>query len=1652
MRTLTVFLCLVLTSYTLSYAQDTIILQEDFNQHLQNSPYQWQQFITSSGSLPTGSFTVREGVLESDFSGGSGTRQTVISTSINNWKWSKKASVSWSFNIQHDFTVTSSLHSKNLSHIYLISDHPNLNETQNGYFLKLNNKLRFYRKTDGENHLLLEISETFTQPDIHIVVKRELSGLWHIFINDTEKGTVNDITLTEGNHFGIQTLFSASSRGKSFFYDNFKIKTTEAEADTKAPSLTDIKALNSQKIQFNFNEAIQGLEQITFNNEVQTNFLIIHNKVEITIPYSLVEAENYNIKLSNITDKSNNYINIDTIYTFPDIISPSIKYFELIPPRTIKLDFSEDVLFLPENIIFQGNILGNSQSKKGDLTEWYLFVEENFSENRSLELTLQGVKDKAENLLDTTLIFTIDTRKPKVTALKTISPQQLEITFSEAIDSLTTKAINHYILNDSIYPQSIQLIDSDKVILAFTKSFQQETNYKIKITNISDTSNNTITNKNYYFLYDTNPPTLDSLKVLYNQELKLYFSENLEDIDISSFNLKDIGLPTNIKQWIGDKKQVSLYFTNIPQTHHELIVENIKDLNGNLLSKENFTFSNQKSALSKIDILTPTQILLHFSHTDIHLKKTDIRLSTNIQSNQITAQNNASIFQVELDKPLEENIPYTLFLENATVQDTSINIIYKNRIKDIEVTSSQSINITLDGVAEAFKKTDFSIENLSIIEVQRDNDNPEKIHIVTQPITANQWYTLTIKNHLLNNDEIFTEATKPFQWDTAPPSIEEIQVTNHREVQIIFNEPIHNITAKVLNHYILDSFVYPEEIFFDVNQPNTAILRFPFSLEPEKIYPLTIKNIKDLSNNILPETTQSIKRALPPQKDELIFTEFRPTGENEFIEIYNFSDRLLNIGEVKFSDQLRTIPLPFYELKPKEYLVLYPPSSVNKFQYLDNAVRLDEWTNLNSKGDSLILTNNENIIIDKVGYDQNWNKEGFENHSFELIDFSWRCLEEKGWSYSQSKSKNTAGVDNSEYYNENKVEMLITIHNNVDNSILQLEFSDVINMEYVNSVDNFSILPTIPISNIEIVDNFHINLHLGKKLSTKQVYYIRISGLKDCANRDLSTKSYQHTVDNFASEGQLLISEIMYDPFPSNKLPEKEYLEIINISENIISLKNVNMLISHKSTILPDSFLLPYQQAILCNEEDMELFKPYGKTIGLSTWHTLNNESGNIILISQTGEVISQVAYESKWHLPENREGGVSLELIDTNSRCMGKQNWKSAIDESGGTPAKENSVKGIFQDSQAPHLTEVYAEGEYSIKLEFNEPLDTLSLQKENFNINTEIAISDIFILDLQTLLLETVLPLTINQTHLLNWQNVMDCSGNYVSGFQQYNFIVPAESEGNEILLSEILFNPPSNGVDFVELYNSSNQYIDLSGWSIGNNKSEPIFISEKPVILSPYTFAVLTSSKEQLKEQYSITDSLCIEIKLPSFNDDEGSVQIFDEEGNLTGQFDYHKDMHFQLLNNIEGVSLERLDYTISENNPENWHSASENVGFGTPTKTNSQQRPQGYTSSSCFAVEPQTFFISGTAEHTYTLLSYHCETFGKIANVSIINKNGHQVKKWVSNSILSNEAFYKWDGLNDNGEAVPTGIYLLWIQTFDMNGNKEEFLKEVVVGKR
>ena len=271
----------------------------------------------------------------------------------------------------------------------------------------------------------------------------------------------------------------------------------------------------------------------------------------------------------------------------------------------------------------------------------------------------------------------------------------------------------------------------------------------------------------------------------------------------------------------------------------------------------------------------------------------------------------------------------------------------------------------------------------------------------------------------------------------------------------------------------------------------------------------------------------------------------------------------------------------------------------------------------------------------------------------------------------------------------------------------------------------------------------------------------------------------------------------------------------------------------------------------------------------------------------------------------------------------------------------------------------------------------------------------------------------------------------------------------EENQIIINEILFNPKTDGYDYVELYNNSEHFIDLSKLLVGNYDSvlESIAntetISESIYTIPPKSYVVLCEDTTWINTNYFRDhNSIYIETnQLPSFSNTDGTVAISDIAYQLLDAVTYTEEQHFPLLEDVDGVALERL-------NPEStqWFSAASTDNYGTPGRVNSQfiYEPK---SNSVVNVEPEIFSPNNDGLKDFTSITINLEKAAK-TSIYIYNKQGIMVKLVCTNELVNASANWIWNGLDSDAYRLPIGIYILVAEMIDGDG-KVEVLKEPIV---
>jgi hypothetical protein len=663
--------------------------------------------------------------------------------------------------------------------------------------------------------------------------------------------------------------------------------------------------------------------------------------------------------------------------------------------------------------------------------------------------------------------------------------------------------------------------------------------------------------------------------------------------------------------------------------------------------------------------------------------------------------------------------------------------------------------------------------------------------------------------------------------------------------------------------------------------------------------------------------------------------------------------------------------------------------------------------------------------------------------------FGWQCR----YSATRNKAFSLDDVLVNPLFTDRSAPVLLGIAA-IDAQNILLRFNESIDAASATNVNNYDLSPragNISTASVDPANPANIRVNLSEKMQNLREYTCSVTGIRDAAGNTAGSQSGKFTYFEIskAAEGDILISEIMADPTPSlGKLPVAEYLELWNVSNKVIALEE--LLISNGGTPLRigTGLFLPNTFLTLCAPENAAGFQAFGSVQGVPNFPALSNSGDDISLRTTGGIVLNLVNYTLDWYRDEDKaQGGWSLERISAGVPADCPGNWQASKDPIGGTPGRINSVNNQLTDLSGPRLVTAVSLNPQELLLSFDEPLDPFSAEDpRRYALTDGIGVLDAVLQANQTtLILSLNAPLQVAKAYTLTLApGVKDCLGNTQSRNQQILTGLPQAPVAGDLLINEILFNPKSGGSDFVEVYNNSNKLINLKGMLLINRQKTSGSIQSSvstDYLLAPGRYLAIAESVQDLKQHFIIKDSLALlRNALPTLEDKEGNITLLYNNVRLDS-FNYSSKLHSPLLDDEEGVSLERLNFELPTNASGNWHSAATSAGSATPGYTNSQLfSPGTSTGESIFRLEEAKFSPDGDGFQDVLLLPYQTDKPGYLANIIVFDVNARPVKRLARNESLATEGVLKWDGSTDELLRARIGLYVVWIELFEPNGNK------------
>lgn len=566
---------------------------------------------------------------------------------------------------------------------------------------------------------------------------------------------------------------------------------------------------------------------------------------------------------------------------------------------------------------------------------------------------------------------------------------------------------------------------------------------------------------------------------------------------------------------------------------------------------------------------------------------------------------------------------------------------------------------------------------------------------------------------------------------------------------------------------------------------------------------------------------------------------------------------------------------------------------------------------------------------------------------------------------------------------------------------------------------------------------------------------LTVSNVEDVANNAMTTSNHDfvYFVAVPAVYKDVIINEIFADPSPQIGLPSGEYVELYNTTNTPFDLDGWVFSDASSSATLPSYILMPGEVVAVADDDYTLEFSIFPNIIFVTSLPSLNNASDDIYLEDASSTMIDSVNYSDTWYQDNvKKSGGYSLELINPELPCSGASNWIASNSMAGGTPGTQNSVYDISPDVIAPALASATVVSSSQIELCFSENIDTAGVGASNISISTGIVPTIMtWSADLSCVQFFTSSQLDTGTIYTITITGMKDCSGN--SATLSTQVVLPDIAKEGDLIINEVLFNPYTGGDDFVEIYNNSDKYVDLYGMFLANVADGSIDNYKEIVehrLMYPEEFIVLTKDSADIKFNYlnAVTGSFLEMSTLPTYSNDSGTVYLVLPDSSISDKFSYSEDMHYPLIKDVDGVSLERIDYNRPSNDATNWHSGAENVGWATPGMENSQFYP-GTITDDMVSLAPDVFSPDNDGVDDILNISYFLDAPGYVGNVTIFDREGRVVKYLLQSELLSTEGIISWDGTNNKREKAPIGVYVIYFEVFDLDGNVSGVKKSTVL---
>jgi hypothetical protein len=530
-----------------------------------------------------------------------------------------------------------------------------------------------------------------------------------------------------------------------------------------------------------------------------------------------------------------------------------------------------------------------------------------------------------------------------VSEIQTIDSKSISISFKEPIRQDDINKEFFKLQESTEYKFDIGFPDSKTILLRTELDLEEEKEYVLEIPPITTTRGFTYPGLWKAVIWDISPPELTHVLPIQSNKLLLVFSEALDPVFALNKDYYRIGedTPNSVELQPKSNQVLTTWGKDFSEgSTYEITIAGILDLNGNSNVSQNFTFTYQKPESIRFKSIVINEIM-PAPRAGNSLPNAEYVEMMNTGDNPIflgglqlvNSRRQAQIPSYSLDSGeiliLCSRTHVPLFVKYGRVLGLSnwpslLNSGDRIRLLSAEGDVLDSLNYTTASFGgSSFAGGGYSLE------------------------IANPFLDCYLPNNLKTSQapERGTPGKQNSVFDPSPDltplRFVESLVLNDSLVVLRFNKTLQPTLS------ILELEIEPRISIQEINigsQPNELVVRLAQALSEKILYKVTVKNLRDCTGNLL-EENQKITFVKPssPEIGDVVINEvlFNPrTGAPKFVEIYNASEKYINLKDCKLANlddgiiaNRRVVFRNDVVILPKTYLVFTPDSEILKQEY-----------------------------------------------------------------------------------------------------------------------------------------------------------------------------------------------------------------------------------------------------------------------------------------------------------------------------------------------------------------------------------------------------------------------------------------------------------------------------------------------------------------------------------------------------------------------------------------------------------------------------------------------------------------------------------------------------------------------------------------------